>query len=270
MLIVFRLTPGVLRLSTRGFHLFFSDSGFARSLFAERICRQYKFFAISCYSNYFNQKELSLPYVSILNKQQINSKSKNFLKLLGILIAMMAVQGISDRHQGDFLLEVTWKMSYQNISAELSEEDLQIVNTALATILDRLPFLVNLTPEERHDLFKMGDKSLAFVSKGIQVAERNQNILPSSFDLPEFTRDFELSQALHDILSQLHQLTEKVDDTLLAVGSEAMRSSLSVYDYVKAAAKHQPGLKSVSDQLGERFKAIGQTRRRNRNMPAVE
>jgi hypothetical protein len=47
-----------------------------------------------------------------------------------------------------------------------------------------------------------------------------------------------------------------VDDTLMAVSSEAMTSSLTVYDYVKTAAKKTPGLKTLAEQLGERFKAI--------------
>lgn len=32
--------------------------------------------------------------------------------------------------------------------------------------------------------------------------------------------------------------------------------SLTVYDYVKTAAKKTPGLKTLAEQLGERFKAI--------------
>jgi hypothetical protein len=32
---------------------------------------------------------------------------------------------------------------------------------------------------------------------------------------------------------------------------------LTVYDYVKTASKKTPGLKTVAEQLGERFKAIG-------------
>jgi hypothetical protein len=62
------------------------------------------------------------------------------------------------------------------------------------------------------------------------------------------------------VLNLLEQLSEKVDDTLMAVGSESMASSPLVYDYVKTAAKHAPGLKSVADQLGERFKAMGNRR----------
>ena len=35
-----------------------------------------------------------------------------------------------------------------------------------------------------------------------------------------------------------------------------MSSSLTVYDYVKTAAKKTPGLKTLVEQLGDRFKAI--------------
>jgi hypothetical protein len=161
-------------------------------------------------------------------------------------------------------------MPYNNISAELSPQDLADIQAAIETIASKLPFLVNLTAAERRQLFKMGDKSLAFVNNSIVAARQNQEIMPSSFDLPELNRDFELAKALNDVLSNLKKITEEVDDTLIAVGSEAMRSSLNIYDYVKAAAKHQPGLKSVAEQLGERFKAIGETNRRNRRQAAAK
>jgi hypothetical protein len=69
-------------------------------------------------------------------------------------------------------------------------------------------------------------------------------------------RDYQLAATLTELLIGLRQLSEQVDDTLMAVSSEAMTSSLTVYDYVKTAAKKTPGLKSLAEQLGERFKAI--------------
>ena len=152
-------------------------------------------------------------------------------------------------------------MPYQNVSATLDDADIQEIKTALQTIEQKLPFLITLTADERRKLFKMGDKSLTFVSNSLTAAQSNPDILPASFDLEEFRRDYQLITTLTDIFFRLQQLTEKVDDTLMAVSSEAMSSSLSVYDYVKAAAKKTPGLKTVAEQLGERFKAI-------RNKPA--
>ena len=40
-------------------------------------------------------------------------------------------------------------MTYQNISAEVTAADLQVIKDALATIRQKLPFLVNLTQAER-------------------------------------------------------------------------------------------------------------------------
>jgi hypothetical protein len=55
---------------------------------------------------------------------------------------------------------------------------------------------------------------------------------------------------------RLQQLEEQVNDTAIALGSDAMTHSLTVYDYVKTAAKKTPGLKSIALQLGVLFKAI--------------
>ena len=147
-------------------------------------------------------------------------------------------------------------MAYQNIPGSLSPQDIQEIKAALQTIQKKLPFLITLSNEERRRLLKMGDKSLAFVNNSVTAAQSNREILPASFDVEELVRDYQLASALTEVLTSIRQLNEQVDDTLLAVGSDAMTSSLTVYDYVKTAAKKTPGLKTVAEQLGERFKAI--------------
>ncbi|WP_138496951.1 hypothetical protein [Nostoc sp. PA-18-2419] len=147
-------------------------------------------------------------------------------------------------------------MAYQNITDSLSPQDIQEIKAALQKIQQKLPFLVTLSTEERRKLVKMGDKSLAFVNNSITAAQSNREILPATFDVDELVRDYQLANVLTELLISIKQLTEQVDDTLMAVGSEAMTGSLTVYDYVKTASKKTPGLKSVAEQLGERFKAI--------------
>jgi hypothetical protein len=147
-------------------------------------------------------------------------------------------------------------MPYQNISATLSEADMREIKTAIKTIQQKLPFLITLSVQERRKLFKMGDKSLAFVNNSLSAAQSNRDILPASFNVEELVQDTQLAASLTEILILLRQVTEQVDDTLLAVGGEAMTSSLTIYDYVKTAAKKTPGLKALAEQLGERFKAI--------------
>ena len=147
-------------------------------------------------------------------------------------------------------------MSYQDLNTTLSDADRQAIKQAIATIQQKLPFLITLSADERKRLYKMGDKRLAFVQNSLNVAQSNRNILPASFDLDGFSNDYQLSADLTELLMLLNQLTEQVDDTLMAVSSEAMGSSLTVYDYVKTAAKKTPGLKAIAEQLGSLFKAI--------------
>lgn len=49
---------------------------------------------------------------------------------------------------------------------------------AIATIKEKLPFLVDLSADDRKTLPKMGDKSRAFVSKALEVAAQNPEFLP--------------------------------------------------------------------------------------------
>lgn len=145
-------------------------------------------------------------------------------------------------------------MPYQNINASLSEEDRESIVQAIKTIESKMPFLISLAAEERQKLYKLGDRRLSFARTSLNAARSNPDILPKSFDLESFTQDYQLASDLNEILLLLRQLTEKVEDTTMAVGSGAMTSSLEFYDYAKTAAKRTPGLKSIVEQLGSLFK----------------
>ncbi|HEY9662530.1 MAG TPA: hypothetical protein V6C65_29085, partial [Allocoleopsis sp.] len=86
-------------------------------------------------------------------------------------------------------------MSMIPISATLDAKDRDAVMTAVATIKEKLPFLIDLNADERKTLPKMGDKSRAFVSKALEVATQNLDFLPRSFDLEELRKDVQLFEA---------------------------------------------------------------------------
>ncbi|TAF73862.1 MAG: hypothetical protein EAZ53_11395 [Bacteroidetes bacterium] len=148
-------------------------------------------------------------------------------------------------------------MAYNNISVALPQADVDAIKAALATINSKLPFLINLTNEERKNLLKMGPKSIDFVQSSLRVVNNNASILPASFSAVEFAKDVNVYVPLSEIQLLISSLNEKLNDTAMAVGSEAMRQSLDVYDYVKTASKRTPGLKSIVDELGQRFKEQG-------------
>jgi hypothetical protein len=143
-------------------------------------------------------------------------------------------------------------MSNTAISATLSTTNRENIMSAIATIKASLPFLIDLTNEERKALPKMGDKSRAFVSKALEVATQNPDFLPRSFDLDEMRKDVLLFEQLYPLLLSLNQLQELLEDTYVAVGSEAYSSALTVYKYAKASDQGS-GLEGIVEELGQRF-----------------
>lgn len=143
-------------------------------------------------------------------------------------------------------------MPDNRVSATLSNADQQDVLSALNTMRQKMPFLIDLTPGERRTMLRMGDASRAFVSQALEIALQNQDILPRSFDVEEMRKDVELLAALAPIMAALAQLNELVDDTFMEVGGEAYAAALAVYQYARAAGKGA-ALDSALDTLGQRF-----------------
>ncbi|MGI8786971.1 MAG: hypothetical protein ACR2HG_04320 [Pyrinomonadaceae bacterium] len=138
------------------------------------------------------------------------------------------------------------------IDAALSAADRDSALNAVAQIRTLLPFLIDLSPEERQALPKMGDKSRAFVQQALQLAEHDDSYLPRSFDVAEMKRDVELADALYPIMVALKQLSEFVDDTYVQVGSEAYTAALVVYQSAKRNGQGA-ALDDLLDALGQRF-----------------
>ncbi len=151
-------------------------------------------------------------------------------------------------------------MTANRISASLTPEDRQAVLAAIATIKEKLPFLLRLSPEESKSLPRLGDKSRGFVVKALEVGTQNPDFLPRSFDIEEMRKDVELFEALYPIVLAVSQLQELLDDTVAVVGSEAYMAALAVYNYANAT-KGDAGLKAAVDDMARRFarKSSGET-----------
>jgi hypothetical protein len=153
-------------------------------------------------------------------------------------------------------------MPENRVSAQLGEAERQAVFAAIQTIRQKLPFLIDLTPEERRALPRFGDKSRGFVEQALQVAEQNPDILPRTFDVGEMRNDVELYAALSSVQTAFSQLNELLEDTVMEVGSEAYAAALLVYQFARAAGKGA-ALDAAVDGLGQHFA------RKSRSAPAA-
>jgi hypothetical protein len=91
-------------------------------------------------------------------------------------------------------------MTNDLINGDLLPEQQQAVLTSLNDIQTKLPFLIDLTVDDRRTLPKMGDRSRAFVDQGLVMATQNEGILPRNFDLEEYRRDVALVRQLEPIV----------------------------------------------------------------------
>jgi hypothetical protein len=145
-------------------------------------------------------------------------------------------------------------MPYQNISAEINEESMSQLTQKIKEIGSSLPFLVNLTPKEIKKLFILGDRSLPFVEEALRYAGDNTELFPSYLKYEEFKKDFYLFRNLKVLLGLIKPLTEKLNDTYMAVGSEAFSAARDFYYAVKRAAESGvPGCDTIAQDLGRRF-----------------
>jgi hypothetical protein len=116
------------------------------------------------------------------------------------------------------------------------------------------PYIVALTPAERHELPKMGEKTISFVEKAYDFAKQNPNFVPPYLDITAFGTDFEDAHGLWTLVNSIRQLEENAGDTEMTAGSEAYQAALVFYKSVKmAAAQDVPGAKAVYEELKTRF-----------------
>ena len=128
-------------------------------------------------------------------------------------------------------------MTQNLVAIEFSQADLDAIDGALATLEAKLDVLVTLTAEQRRKAVKMGDKSEVFCRQTELVLRQNPDIVPASFDMAGLQLDLVAIDALRPRLQRLRTLTDRADDTELALGSDIMSASYDGYALAKVGGK---------------------------------
>ena len=143
------------------------------------------------------------------------------------------------------------------ISAEVTDANKTLIMTKITEIKALLPFLLNLTKDERIKLPKLGSGSLAFDEQCASYMATAPNLIPPFVDAAEVTKDRNPRLVLADVFRELNKLCEAVDDSLMQVGSEIWMADLSFYQTVRQAAKRSVfGADAIYDELKERFPGV--------------
>ena len=146
-------------------------------------------------------------------------------------------------------------MTQDLLTVDITDADWTAIDGALTLLEEKLGNqLLDLTVEQRLRLTKMGDKSEAFCRQSLITGRQNAAKLPTdaAADLTIEEADLANLDKLRPRLARLTALTEKADDSEVAIGSDIMVFSLSLYGILKAIGAGA-GLDELKAQMGNRF-----------------
>lgn len=146
-------------------------------------------------------------------------------------------------------------MAYADIDVTLTAEDIAAIKASIASMKAKMPFMVNLTPELRQKLRKLGATRLGYATGLNLAANAHTKSLPASFDLAGFNATKKAYDTLREIYAEAAPWFEGLENTVMALGSEIMTLSDTVYGHLKVGASKskdenlQNAVKEIADQL---------------------
>ncbi len=123
------------------------------------------------------------------------------------------------------------------ISASITAQDMTDIMAAFATLKAKLPFLINLSMEDKRRMPNIGSERGGMVDTFSAEMALHPDLIPTFVDMPELAMDRALLTQLGTIRACADELCEGINDTHQAVGSDMYMAYLSFYSNVKQAAK---------------------------------
>lgn len=144
------------------------------------------------------------------------------------------------------------------LSAALDAAAVETIGASLLTVREQLPFLISITPPERRDMPKLGEKSVGFDEKCVTYMQSNPEFLPGFVDIAEVDKDRALRTQMLRFAADLQSLAQQVEDTLTVLGSEIWMADLAYYQSAREAARRgRAGAQGIYEDLRSRFPGGG-------------
>ena len=145
------------------------------------------------------------------------------------------------------------------VSLSIPEGELSEIRKAIKILQERLlPYLLELTNDEKESMAKMGDKTVAFVTKATEHAEAHDKLVPVFVDVAELRKDLQAIETLRPFYNSLSHLVKGLEDTIMVAGSEAYLAALAFYQSTKVGAKmNVSGAQEIYNDLQPRFPGRG-------------
>lgn len=138
----------------------------------------------------------------------------------------------------------------KKISIDLSDDRLQKVWDKVNGIKQEMPFLIDMSPQERRTRSVMNSARKPFVEKTIAYGEKDPRIVPNYVNIDEMKKNMKLYKQLEELGAEIKRIGEMLSDTGAAIGESLWTGGLSIYDSSKMASRNGvPGIDSVVNDL---------------------
>ena len=146
-------------------------------------------------------------------------------------------------------------MSNKEVFGEITPQDKQDIINFLGQINSKLSFLIDLNKDERNQMRStaMSQARKGYADEVLNALNANPQVLPGYFELARFEQKIKLLDDMDALMSKWMPLAEKLDDSLLALGSDIYRKANDGYDALKKGAEKNQALNSVVEKIGKLF-----------------
>ena len=136
-----------------------------------------------------------------------------------------------------------------------SEKAKEHVLEHIKSIKELMPFLINLSGEQRRRKAEMSERRRPFAQKALEYAKNEPKPVPRSIDLQKMGLDLDIFLKLRQVQREIRKLDEMVSDTIALKGSDAYSTACKIYNaYGLARGTDIPGIDSIYDDLNRHFK----------------
>ena len=158
-------------------------------------------------------------------------------------------------------------LSENRINVVLAAADITAINTAIATILSKVPANTTLTDEQRLSYNAINVANKVFAEDCYTEAQQNgSGIMPGFINLTNMQNDLTVFDQLDLIESALNNVTQRIADAKRIAGHEGYGQSNVIHDAFKTANNSGiPNAKASYDKLKVRFEAQGNSTGRPSN-----
>jgi hypothetical protein len=144
------------------------------------------------------------------------------------------------------------------LDTDLSDQELAEVLQAIATIHQKLPYLVLLSPGDKKATSMLDEGRVPFALKAVEYASRETAISPNPPLLQEAKKDLDIYNKLQSVVRELSRLHEMANGTRMLAGAELYQFARVTYKMAKISASlNIPGTKSIVDDLGRLYATQG-------------